>query len=386
MLEPVDTTPQPQNGDRPDGASAPEPPAAAMPAQPPTGPNVWTRAFSETPGAPHAVMPASYEDALYGPPSPLPAQPAAETPSKRPWPAPGHSRLHAKDRPRPRRWWTPLLTALLGGAIWGAVAFVLGVGLGLWIAIRGGGIEDLTAIIGGADADFQNPWFYVFNFGIIALMIPALAIAVRVVEGVRLGALSSNEGHLRRGLVLRALGLAVLTMSPSIALSIHDAAAGGIASAQLSAGAVLLPLILLLVPIQCAAEEYVFRGFVLRALMGWGMAPVLAMVVAVVPFTLGHIYGWKGLLDVAVFGLCMAWLAVRTGGLEASIALHVVNNLVGAVFSAFGQGNLFDDDVPVWILIVSLAQILVYTAIADRLWSAKKAGDGDRLADRLRVA
>lgn len=303
----------------------------------------------------------------------MPIEAPTETMSRHPWPAPGHSRLHVKDRPRRRRWWTPLLTALLGIAIWSVVAFASGVGLGLWVAMSGGGLEDLNAIVGGADADYTNPLFYVFTFGLIALMLPALAIAVRVVEGVRFGALSSIMGRLRWGLIARALGLALLVLSPSVILSIRDiVASGGIGADQFTTGAALLPLILIVVPIQCAAEEYVFRGFALRALMGWGLAPLVAMIIVVVPFTLGHVYGWKGMLDVTVFGLCMAWLVVRTGGLEAAIGLHVVNNLIGAVFSAFGQGNLLDDNIPVWALILSLVQTLVFTAIADRMWSVTR--------------
>lgn len=300
--------------------------------------------------------------------TPLPEAPRIEAPSKRPWPAPGHSRLHAKDRPRERRWWTPLLTTLLAVALFGSVSMIAGIVLGVWIAIQGGGMEDVIAITGGADADLSNPLFYVFTFGSIALMIPAFAIAMRVVEGVRLGALSSIDGRLRWGILARAAGLAVLVLSPSILLSLPEIIEKGISADQVSTGLLLIPLVLVLVPIQSAAEEYAFRGFALRTLMGWGLAPIIAMIIAVVPFTLGHIYGWKGMLDVTVFGLCMAWLVWRTGGLEASIALHAVNNLTGAVFSAFGQGNLLDDNVPLWALALSLAQTLIYTAIADRLW------------------
>lgn len=317
------------------------------------------------PAAPYPVAPVGYQ---------MPVQPLTQTASRHPWPAPGHSRLHAKDRPRRRRWWIPLLTALLGIAIWSIVAFASGIALGVWIAMKGGGYEDLIAVVGGADGDFSNPLFYIFTFGLIALMIPALAIAVRVVEGVRLGALSSIRGRLRWGILAGALGLALVVLSPTIILSIRDIiVSGGISADQLATGAALLPLILIVVPTQAAAEEYVFRGFALRTLMGWGLAPIVAMIVAVVPFTLGHVYGWKGMLDVTVFGLCMAWLVVRTGGLEAAIGLHVINNLMGAVFSAFGQANLFDDNIPVWALILSLVQTLAFTVIADRMWSVDKA-------------
>lgn len=378
----MDMTPKPMNdelnpgnpgSEAAPGASAPETAAPVAP-----GPEApYPGAASPHPGVPYPGGPnpgsaAPYAPSPYPPQpgywTPVPELPRAEAPSKRPWPAPGHSTLHPKDRPRERRWWTPLLTTLLAVALFGSVSMIAGIVLGVWIAIKGGGMDDLIAITGGADADLSNPLFYVFTFGSIALMIPAFAIAMRVVEGVRLGALSSIDGRLRWGILARAAGLAVLVLSPSILLSLPEIIEKGMSADQVSTGLLLLPLVLVLVPIQSAAEEYAFRGFALRTLMGWGLAPIIAMIIAVVPFTLGHIYGWKGMLDVTVFGLCMAWLVWRTGGLEASIALHAVNNLTGAVFSAFGQGNLLDDNVPLWALVLSLVQTLVYTAIADRLW------------------
>ena len=65
----------------------------------------------------------------------------------------------------------------------------------------------------------------------------------------------------------------------------------------------------------------------------------------------------------------MGWLIVRTRGLEAAIALHVVNNLTAAVFAVLGGGNPLDDsDIPLWALAVSIAMTLAYTFVADRLW------------------
>jgi hypothetical protein len=73
-----------------------------------------------------------------------------------------------------------------------------------------------------------------------------------------------------------------------------------------------------------------------------------------------------------MFGIVAAWLVIRTGGLEAGIALHVFNN-----YLAFGLALLFGDmnatldigDVSWWNVPVTLTQSLVYAALV--AWVAK---------------
>ena len=51
--------------------------------------------------------------------------------------------------------------------------------------------------------------------------------------------------------------------------------------------------------------------------------------------------GLGAFLDQFAFGLAAAWLTVRTGGLEAAIAMHAVGNVVGFTASA-AYGELAD--------------------------------------------
>nr|WP_240973993.1 CPBP family intramembrane glutamic endopeptidase [Nonomuraea sp. FMUSA5-5] len=103
----------------------------------------------------------------------------------------------------------------------------------------------------------------------------------------------------------------------------------------------LLIVILLLVPFQAAAEEYVFRGWFMQAVGAHVRNPVWGILIGSALFASLHGYSWAGLVDVFSFGAVMAWLAVRTGGLEAPIALHVVNNVVAFGISA-AAGDLQD--------------------------------------------
>lgn len=151
--------------------------------------------------------------------------------------------------------------------------------------------------------------------------------------------------------------------------------------------------ILLLVPLQSSAEELVFRGAFMQAIGAWrnhtwfivlvmvgsptgalalyllsgleglteqggrvlivgavvfGAAalmrkftgsPLIAVALPGLVFALVHIYEIWGMLSVASLALIAAWLVWRTGGLEAAITLHVVNNLVGFMFMVFAIGG-----------------------------------------------
>ena len=54
-----------------------------------------------------------------------------------------------------------------------------------------------------------------------------------------------------------------------------------------------LVLIVVLVPLQCAAEELVFRGLLGQVIGAWIRNPVAAIIIPVVPVVLGHQYNWS---------------------------------------------------------------------------------------------
>ena len=89
-------------------------------------------------------------------------------------------------------------------------------------------------------------------------------------------------------------------------------------------------------PLQAAAEEYLFRGYLLQAFGSLAAPPWFGVVASALLFALFH--GSQDLplfLDRFAFGLLAALLVWRTGGLEASIAAHVANNVL-----AYGSATL----------------------------------------------
>jgi CAAX protease family protein len=89
-----------------------------------------------------------------------------------------------------------------------------------------------------------------------------------------------------------------------------------------------LAVIVLTSPIQAAAEETFFRGYLLQALGSLVARPWFGVVVSSVVFALLH--GTQNLplfIDRLGFALLAGLLVWRTGGLEAGIAAHVINNV-----------------------------------------------------------
>ena len=87
-------------------------------------------------------------------------------------------------------------------------------------------------------------------------------------------------------------------------------------------------MIILTSPMQAAAEEIFFRGYLMQALGSLVAQPWFGVVVSSVVFALLH--GTQNLplfVDRLAFGLLAAILVWRTGGLEAGIAAHVINNV-----------------------------------------------------------
>jgi uncharacterized protein len=91
---------------------------------------------------------------------------------------------------------------------------------------------------------------------------------------------------------------------------------------------VFLVVIVLTSPFQAAAEELFFRGYLMQALGSVVARPWFGVLGSSVVFALMH--GTQNgplFVDRLAFGLLAAVLVWRTGGLEAGIAAHVVNNV-----------------------------------------------------------
>lgn len=280
---------------------------------------------------------------------------------------PYHRLAHADPE---HRWWKPLVELLLFGAFYLVLAVVFGVvwAVGL-MAVRGD--EAMDEIVLDATAlDIMDPAVFFMLFFSLVLMIPAL-LAARAIMGPRpTGLLLSVTGRLRWGFLARCLlvALGVYALGHAAALLLELVTFGTLPPPQPVDGFWwLMAMIVLVVPLQCAAEELVFRGYLLQSVGRWLRRPVFAILLPVPLFTFGHLYDAWGLLAVAVMAVVAGWLTWRTGGLEAAIALHVVNNVLATLFGAFGLADPDAQESTGVALVLSAAMQLVFAWLAVRI-------------------
>ncbi|RCG18663.1 CPBP family intramembrane metalloprotease [Sphaerisporangium album] len=304
------------------------------------------------PSQPHQPQPSGWpseaeHQAVGGPagrpyyPGPQPWQ-APPPPARWTVPPPPGARYDHLARTPVHRWWRPLAgTAVI------AVAFV---GVSLVVLLAGVIVAGLAGVpvVMEVGRLFADP---VFELAVmllsIAAVLPFVFLTAWLVQRRPPGTLSSVAGRLRWGWLFLCTGVALVALIlGQLAMTATYAATGAdmgdlfgwVGWDRFLPG---LIVIVLLVPFQAATEEYVFRGWVIQAFGAYFRTPWPGILFGAAVFTSLHAYTDWGIVDVFSFGVLMGWLAVRTGGLEAPIALHVINNVV-SFLPAAASGDLGD--------------------------------------------
>jgi len=136
-----------------------------------------------------------------------------------------------------------------------------------------------------------------------------------------------------------------------------------------------LALVLLLTPFQAAAEELVFRGYLMQGLGLLTRRPALIAVASSLIFTAPHLMNPEaqqhGALIMAanyfVIGMLLATIALRDGRLELAIGLHAVNNVFLALVANYEGSALMTESIftareldPVYSLVTLALGALVF--------------------------
>ncbi|AWB90800.1 CPBP family intramembrane glutamic endopeptidase [Aeromicrobium chenweiae] len=274
-------------------------------------------------------------------------------------------------------WWKLPVVGLLTVVFYLGLTIVLVVAGATYLAIKGGGttVEDWLDATG--DLDLAHLDFFVLDLLGLAILTPALLLAVLVVGPRPVGYFSSVAGRLRWGWLARTAAISftvfIVTIGASVAIDAANGEDVDIGTGDRGHMVLAIVLVLLVVPFQAAAEEYVFRGYVLQLVGSWTRFAAIPVIVSVPIFVAGHAYELWGLVDVGIFGLTAAILVIRTGGLEAAIAAHVANNVVLFVLDALGTISASDDTgataIDVLPTVVSSVVLLVWIE-----WSARRHG------------
>ncbi|MDF1487990.1 CPBP family intramembrane glutamic endopeptidase [Tessaracoccus caeni] len=176
----------------------------------------------------------------------------------------------------------------------------------------------------------------------LATLIPIALLLARYINGYQPRWVASVQPGLRgRYLLISALvALVVLNAVLWLGLIVRDEVPA-FHSGQDGWGWFLLAIVVG-APLQAAAEEVFFRGYLLQALGAASGNKWVALVASSLLFALFH-----GVQNPALFahrlafGLVAGGLVLAVGGLEAGIAAHVVNNL-GAYGYAMFTGSIAD--------------------------------------------
>lgn len=209
--------------------------------------------------------------------------------------------------------------------------------------------------------DLRRPDVLLYAMLTIIVMLPACWVAVRWAGRRPFASLVSADCRFRWGVALRPLPLMLVVLLAGNAAFLAFNPHGPVSFDATSM--LLLGIIMLTVPLQAAAEELVFRGLLPQIIGGWVQSPWLVYGVPSALFVAGHSYDLKGLIDIAVFAVCMSVLAYRTRGIEIPIVLHMLNNLCAFGLGAIGAQDL-NQEVYSWgAVIASSATTILVTLL-----------------------
>ncbi len=229
-------------------------------------------------------------------------------------------------------WWRSLLGALFGLSLYLLLVILVSqlvVYVG-WIVTQP---VDYATYSAQAIAYERPIGLLASNIGIATLVPIALGL-VLVIHHARTHWLFSVQPGIRWRYLLACLGVSTVVFVGIQAFMELLSPSGRIAP-QAGFG-LFLAVVLISSPIQAAAEEIFFRGYLMQALGSARARPWFGVVASALVFALMH--GTQNLalfVNRLAFGLLAGLLVWMVGGLEAGIAAHVLNNIV-----AFGWAGL----------------------------------------------
>lgn len=254
------------------------------------------------------------------------------------------------------RWYKPILVFIIGLIIMLIFQLIL---LVVFSAIYGESAMDI--ITGGGYEVLNTNLGEIFTDLSVIVMIPALYIATKIVRDRPFSSYASSRGGWNFKLYLKAL------IIPFIALMVFQGIDVVINGADGTYHFSILFLIasLILVPLQCTAEEFVYRGLIMQTFGSWFKIPVLAIVLQAIIFSVSHGYNSLGLVEVFVSGLIFGFLTWKTNGIEVSSAMHTANNFSISLFIMFGLRSAtsspqFNDAVLSIVFDIILCAIMYY--------------------------
>ncbi|MEO5654091.1 MAG: type II CAAX endopeptidase family protein [Marmoricola sp.] len=289
-------------------------------------------------------------------------------------------RMRAHPHPEPRsyplmlrtwdyRWWKPLVgivVLVFGGMV--VMPLVLMPVLAAAVAVEGGPGSFVDRFLDAASLKDVTPASMLYlNLTLASLTLIAMGI-VRFLHRLRPRWLSSVMPGMRWRFFFACFGLAIVALVASVlmgALLPTDPNNLGGGANKITGQLIAVGVVILLTtPLQALGEEYAFRGYLMQAFGSLTRSRFAAVGITSLLFALAHgTQNFPLFFDRFAFGVMAGLTVVVVGGLEAGIALHILNNLVAFAFAIFFgdlQGALAVAEVSWWQLPVTIVQNGLY--------------------------
>lgn len=208
----------------------------------------------------------------------------------------------------------------------------------LFSAVCSGNLTEMIKNLkSGYDAfDTFSAFGALATLGSIAAAIPALMLAAAIIKDRPFSSYTSSRGGWNWKIFFIMLVPALIIIGiPGVILTLREN--GDHVVRFTVVGFIILTI---LGPLQCVAEEYIFRGLIMQTVGSWFRLPIIGIIVQVIVFAVLHPYNIWGVLSVSVTGLCFGIIAYLTKGLETSSAVHIVNNMIAFYMTGFGLGKI----------------------------------------------
>lgn len=284
------------------------------------------------------------------------------------------------------RWYKPIITGVLFVVLYVAIVFGVAMGAGYLLELKGIDVRDFMSFGATSYDNFNiHDWQgSLINLGAVVLMLPALFLARALVRERPFSSYSSARGGWDMGVFLKCFAIlfpimVVFTFAKSYFID-HE---NMIQLFHNKFTILSFVLVTVLGPLQCIAEEYIYRGLLMQAIGSWVRVPVIAVILQAALFAASHPYNTTGKLAILASGTAMGLAAWIGRGLEVSSAVHAANNMTAFYLVGFSMGSvgtnvttegLISDIVIYAIFVIILLILRKTTHIFDRV----KKEDADR--------
>ena len=271
------------------------------------------------------------------------------------------------------KWYKPLITIVFVMILFIVFQVILALvfktiyGDAVLNSIMDGGYETLNT----TDASVY------FSYLSIAVFIPIIYIASRIFRDRPFSSYASSRGGWNWKIYFKCLIIPLITY---LVFNIISLLMGKETGSNSQVSVIALVLSLILIPFQCIAEEYVFRGLLMQSFGSWFKIPILAIIIQALIFAAVHPYNSLGVIAIGFSGIVYGLLAWRTNGLEAGAAIHSINNLMAFYTVALGLTSI-SSSLSFWdfftdILLTLVTAIVLYYIGNKKGWFDEKTPEG----------